>query len=201
MNIIVRYAKESDLDKITKVHMECFPDYFSTHLGKSLLKGFYKEYLKKFPHLFVVAVDEENEEIVGLTNGYVIGQNIRNEFIKNNYLKLLLRGIFLLVTFDKVAWEKVGKFFKKSKDTNVNSNKSKDGEGDLLSICTLPSYRGSGASKKMVEKFEEGLKELGIDTYYLSVFSDNERAKSFYEKCRFEVFNENSIEVKYKKVI
>lgn len=201
MNIIAKYANKNELDKITKVHMECFPDYFSTRLGFKLLKSFYGEYLKKFPHLFVVATDEDTGEIVGITNGYVIGQNIRNEFIKNNYLKLLLRGIYLLITFDKIAWGKVFKFFKKSNNTNVNSNKPQDGEGDLLSICTLPSYRGSGASSVMVEKFEEGLKELSIDTYYLSVFSDNERARAFYEKCGFELFDENSIEVKYKKVI
>ncbi len=201
MNIIAKYANKNELDKITKVHMECFPDYFSTRLGFKLLKSFYGEYLKKFPHLFVVAVDETNDKIVGLTNGYVIGQNIRDSFVKSNFLKLLLRGVYLLVTFDKIAWGKVGKFLKKSKDTNVNSNKPKDGEGDLLSICTLPAYRGSGASVKMVEKFEEGLKELSIDTYYLSVFSDNERARAFYEKCGFELFDENSIEVKYKKVI
>lgn len=201
MNIIARYAKEADLEEITKVHMECFPDYFSTKLGKSLLKDFYAQYLKKFPHLFVVASDEDANKIVGLTNGYVIGQNIRDGFVKNNFVRLMLKGVYLLVTFDKVAWGKVSKFFKKSNNANVNSNKSKDGEGDLLSICVLPSYRGSGASYLMVEKFEEGLKELNINTYYLSVFLDNERARAFYEKCGFEFFNENAVEVKYKKTI
>lgn len=50
MNIISRFAEKNDLDSITDVHIKYFPDYFSTKLGKKLLKSFYAEYQQKFPN-------------------------------------------------------------------------------------------------------------------------------------------------------
>lgn len=33
MSVLARFAEENDLEKITDVHIKCFPDYFSTKLG------------------------------------------------------------------------------------------------------------------------------------------------------------------------
>ena len=73
----------------------------------------------KIPKFFTVAVNADSNEIIGLANGYIIGQNIRDEFIKNNFAKLLLRGIYLLLKFDGTAWGKVFKTLSSSKSESV----------------------------------------------------------------------------------
>jgi len=198
MNIIVRQAQECDLNEITNVHMLCFEDYFSSKLGSKLLKNFYYEYYLKFPELFLVAYDPTNKKIIGFTNGYIIGQNIRNAFIQKNFFPLLLQGISLLLRLDKTAWKKVFSVFKRKK-SDPCAPKTKDGEGDLLSICVLPSYRGTTAATLMVNMFEESLKKLQIDTYYLTVYAENARANSFYQKIGMSIFYQSEADIKYKK--
>lgn len=58
----IRQATSEDLKQVADVHFRCFPDSFSTQLGKgqqgSLQQKFYQEYLKDVPELFFVAEDE-----------------------------------------------------------------------------------------------------------------------------------------------
>lgn len=58
----IRQATLDDLEQIAKVHFQCFPDSFSTYLGKGrhgyLLQKFYQEYLDDAPELFLVAEDD-----------------------------------------------------------------------------------------------------------------------------------------------
>lgn len=198
MNIVIKYAELKDMEEVSAVHRECFKDYFSTKLGAKLLSKYYAAYLEKFPGLFVVAWDTDNNKIVGLANGYVVGQNIQKDFIKKNACKMALRVLWLLIKFDKVVWKRIKGMIKKEKAPEGTLS-VKRGTGDLLSICVLKEYRGCGAAKGMVEKFEEGLRNMEIEEYVLTVFPDNIRARAFYEKCGFDVYYQTEREVKYIK--
>ena len=198
MNIAIRLAKKQDMREVAEVHEACFEGYFSTKLGKKILEKYYGAYLEKFPELFVVACDTDKNKIIGLTNGYVVGTNVTNEFVKKNIIIMALRVMWLLIKFDKVAWKKVFGMIKKEKPSK-EAPKVKDGSGDLLSICVIDEYKGCGAAQHMIEKFEEELKKLKIEEYFLSVFSDNARARKFYEKCGFGIYFETEKEIKYIK--
>ena len=189
MNITVRNATKEDLPEITKVHMECFPDYFSTKLGSNLLCKYYGMYLEERPELFFVACDEDTGNIIGLANGYVFEKDIQNEFIKKNFLRMIFRIMWLLVIFDKMAWKRIKGMIIKEKPED-GALPGKPGTGDLLSICVLDDYKGCGAAKQLVENVEQGFLSIGIDEYVLTVFTDNKRARAFYEKCGFNIYYE-----------
>lgn len=65
MNIIAKYANKNELDKITKVHMECFPDYFSTRLGFKLSKQleFMQDNAYNFTCTKYEQIDEDDNEL------------------------------------------------------------------------------------------------------------------------------------------
>ena len=54
--------------------------------------------------------------------------------------------------------------------------------GNLLSICVLPDYKGTGVAGKLIESFQSACKVEGYERLTLSVLKQNSRAMSFYKK-------------------
>ena len=116
---MIRAAAPEDLSEIAIVHAQCFPDSFSTALGKgyhgSLLVKFFEEYLKKVPELFFVAVSDENK-IIGYCMGYYIdGNNFTKNFLKHNFFKISFQMLRLLLSGNRIAWKKILSVFYRKK--------------------------------------------------------------------------------------
>lgn len=193
----IRHATYEDLKQIANVHITCFPDSFSTQLGKfqngMLQQSFYLEYLKAVPELFLVAEDE-NSKIIGFCMGYYLDKNdYMKKYFRNNFLKISFRSLWLLLSGNKAAWQKISSRFKKSetfKIVNDDFKFSNENAGDLLSICVLPEYRGQGAAQLLIEKYQEALKKGGKEVCLLSVALENGRGVHFYEKNGFVPYKE-----------
>ena len=202
--VMIRQANLSDLEKIASVHIECFPNSFSSSLGKRLLRKFYYEYIIDVPELFLVC-ENENHEIVGFCMGYYMeNNNYTSKFFKHNWLSIILRFLFNLLIFDKRSWNKLLKSNKKNWITlnhdfdDVPTNQ----RGDLLSICVLSRYRGKGYANAMIKKYESILKSEERTVCMLSVKAHNERAIHFYEKNGYIAYCEaKGIERTYIKNI
>lgn len=195
---MIRQATYEDLKKIAAVHISCFPKSFSTALGKGnggyLLEKFYKEYMDVVPELFLVAVDENHsDDIVGFAMGYYCEKNnYQNDFFKHNFLQIFMRIVLLLCCGNLSAWKKVTSVLKKSvapeiKDEQYLSYPSSR-KGDLLSICILPEYRGTGMSSALIEAFENVLRDQGREFIQLTVEMDNPRGISFYDKMGYMTY-------------
>lgn len=197
--MIIRKVNNSDLKNIVTVHQKCFPDSYSSQLNKyqwfigSLHEQFFKEFLNDCSEIFLVC--EVNNTIVGYCMGYYMDKNDQiSNFFKKNRLSLGLKTIFLLLLGNKPTWNKVLSKFDKSNKENweiLNSRNEHildDERGDLLSICILPEYRGSGMSKLLIDSFLEAMKSQGKKLCLLSVYQDNCRAINYYKKNGFELY-------------
>ena len=58
-------------------------------------------------------------------------------------------------------------------------------------ICVKPEYRKKGIEKKIINKIKQYCHENGIKRIELSVWSDNQNAKSFFSKSGFDIYLEN----------
>lgn len=154
--------------------------------GGGLLKAFYNEYLEDVPGLFLVAENEQNG-IIGFCMGYFCEYNeYQKLFLKHNFFRIFFRCIRLALTGNKAFYKKV--FKKKSQAYVLNDkfNKYKASEkGDLLSICVLPEYRGTGTAQALMDSFLTQLEEQNRKLCLLTVESGNARAIGFYEKNGF----------------
>ena len=195
-----RVAEEKDMSEIAKVHMECFPEYFTTLFGQKLLTAYYKEFYEEAP-LFVIA--ENKEQIVGFCMGYKRGTSkAKNEFINKNRYKLAFRMAYLCITLNRLAIKKCVQFiFEKLKITRIKQNHVTEADGDLLSICVKKEYRGQGVSTQLIKMFEQTLKDNGMHSYVLSVYKTNASARVFYEKNGLVLKNETDDELKFFKMI
>ncbi len=63
----------------------------------------------------------------------------------------------------------------KSPSTGIRS-------GNLLSICVLPDYEGTGVGGKLIESFQLACKAEGYERLTLSVLKQNSHAVAFYQK-------------------
>ena len=198
--MIIRQATLNDLKRISDVHFQCFPNSFSTQLGKAnsgvLQQKFYQEYIKDVPELFFVAEDETlppPERVIGFCMGYYLE---KNEYMKNflfhNFFIIALRMGILLFSGSKEAWKKIlGRFRKKDFFSVVNNITVLAKEaGDLLSICVLENYRGCGVAQQLIEKFEDKLREKNRKICLLTVATNNCRGIHFYEKNMFVPYKE-----------
>ncbi len=197
--MVVEVAKDEFLPGVAKVHRKCFPEYFITTFGESLIEEYYRCYLK-IDNLFVVA--KEGETIIGFCMGYRQGSNARSTFLKENKIKLSLKMILQIFRRNKLVITKcwnyfLGYFVRKKSETKC----SKIVDGDLLSICVLPEFRGKGISVELVKEFEKLLTEQNIGEYLLSVYKTNIKAIHFYTKMGFTVIAETDDEYKMFKRI
>lgn len=200
--IIYRNATVDDMSQVAKTHIACFEGYFLSSLGEQLLEKYYLEFLIE-NDLFIVAQDSETGEVVGFCMGYYKGSNARSNFEAKYKLMLTKKLLTLCLKFNRTAISKcitkVISIFK-TKEKSENSFKA---DSDLLSIGVLSRCRGQGVAKMLVETFEKRIFENAngrvIENCTLSVFSNNARARSFYEKMGFTIFSDNGTEAKYIK--
>ena len=165
--MVIRQATAEDLKEVSEVHIKCFPNSFSTHLGRArggaLQQKFYQEYYNDIPELFLLAEDDSSDQrnIIGFCMGYYLDKNdYMKRYVKNNLFPIALRTALLLLSGNKPAWAKLKSRFSKSGGFSVvNRDISFVNEeaGDLLSICVLPEYRGSGAAQQLIEQYQKVL--------------------------------------------
>ena len=194
-DMLVRNASSKDLHEIAKVHIACFPDYFSTRVGKKnngyLLKRLYEEYFKDFPGLFVV-LEDDNGKIVGFCSGSLLEiTGHQGRFIRNNRVKVLSRVAWLLLKGDSLAWTRLRQRYKKPVYKIIDHSFKglpKTEIGDLVSICVLPEYRGKQFSGELMKRFVQNMWDLGRKVCLVSMHSDNKRAMSFYSKFGFILY-------------
>lgn len=202
MGYTIRAAHESDMEVVCEVHAKCFPESFSTRLGKNLLTKYYLEFYREAPHLFLVCENDEGK-MCGFVMGYVLGKtNAISNFMKKNMLGMGLKVFGLLLTFDKLAWRKVKNTLKKKKETQEEQSKTvgdQTGEGDLLSICVTEDMRGTGAAVEMVNRYNEVLLEHGHKICFLTCETSNPRGLAFYRKIGYSVAEESKEKICFRK--
>ena len=201
MGFNIRAAQENDMITVADVHTVCFPNNFSTRLGKKLLSAYYLEFYKEAPHLFLVCENEKGD-MCGFVMGYVLGKtNAVSNFMKKNRLAMGMKVLGLLVCFDKLAWRKVKNTLSRKSKGEENSAPviDKTGEGDLLSICVTDDMKGTGAAVEMVNRYNAVLAEHGHKICYLTCETSNPRGLAFYRKLGFDVAEESKEKICFRK--
>lgn len=198
-----RIAQIEDMNKIAKVHVQCFKDYFLTSFGQELISKYYEEFFLE-ENLFVIALNDENE-IIGFAMGYLHGSKAREKFEKKYRYTLAKNLIFRCIKFEKLALRKcllrtkdilMSKLQKMEPMREVNALQT---SGELLSICVLPQWRGLDIAQNLIFEYEKLLLEKGVQNYSLTVLCENARACNFYEKCGFVLTHKTKSEMVYSK--
>ena len=170
-------------------HTFAFPERFMTEMGHRWLYALYRFYIKHPGGVCYVAVDSA-EKVVGFAVG---GEPvIRQKFLRSAMLryphiifwKFFTRHIVRSVLLDEL-FKKLHLRRKASSSENIDTDKTLPKSGNLLSICVLPDYKGTGIASRLIETFQKACAAAGYGCLTLSVLSENSRAVAFYKKHRW----------------
>jgi len=182
----VTEAREVHIPGMALCHIKSFPRRFMTEMGHNWLCTLYRFFIKHRGSICRVAVDADGK-VIGLSIGG--DPNIRDEFLSSAlfryphllFWKFLSKRIVRRVLLQELA----GKLRRKRGAAHSGDTKAPSAavrSGNLLSICVLPDYKGTGVAGKLIESFQLACAAEGYERLTLSVLSENNRAVAFYKK-------------------
>ena len=168
------------IQKISKLHMAAFPDFFLTQLGLLFLKTLYKGYLEDDNSGIIVA------EINGKLAGFIAYSNEYSKFYKG----LLKRRLIQFAFCSLLAVIRHPSFFKRLLGAFRKSDDAKKEEPyvELASICVNPKAEGRGIGSKLIDKLK-GLTDFTMYEYINleTDACDNDAVNKFYMKNGFQL--------------
>jgi ribosomal protein S18 acetylase RimI-like enzyme len=181
----VTQASEVHIPGMVHCHIKSFPRRFMTEMGCHWLCALYRFFIRHPESICWVAVDV-NSKVIGLAVGG--DPNIREEFLASALVRYphLIFWKFLSKKLVRrvLIHELVRKLHRKNtaaRSTDTKSSGTGIRSGNLLSICVLPDYKGTGVGGKLIESFQLACKAEGYEQLTLSVLKENSRAVAFYK--------------------
>lgn len=176
----IRTAEKKDINRIVQIHIERFPNFFLSSLGKGFLKTFYRSFLK-LPGLLIVLEDED--QIKGFACGSYSNHSFYKKLMFNNIGNFAIIGVTLVFSKPK-AILRILSNLKKSNAVEIEF-------AELLSIATLRNTKGYGA--KLLKAFENELRInlfKKAETVSLTTdYENNDKAIQFYKQNNYKVLN------------
>lgn len=174
-------AQEVHISGMAQCHIKSFPGRFMTEMGHHWLCALYRFFIRHKESICRVAVDTDGK-VVGLAVGG--NPHIRDEFLSTAlfryphiiFWKFLSKRIVRRVLLQEL----IRKLKRKRVAATIPSNRIRS--GNLLSICIMPDYEGTGVAGKLIESFQIACKAEGYKRLTLSVDKENSRAVTFYKK-------------------
>ena len=181
--ISYRKSNVSDSSQIAKIHLKSFPNFFLTTLGYSFLKTYYRSCAKNEDAISICAFNKYDKKLSGFAVGCFNSEGFNKRLIFSNSLEYSYEAILLLFT-KPIALIRLFK--------NLAKNNNKDDKGnyaELLSIGVSPDQNGFGIGQSLLVKFENQVREKGINTITLTTDADsNDSVLRFYKKSGYTVY-------------
>jgi hypothetical protein len=191
--MIFRFAKISDINKITDIHIECSLkqiDGFMHKLGSTFLRSYYKILLSEKTSVILICEDL-NGNIAGFHSGSISPKE-HSGALKNKSINLLFSLIPKLLVDPKLLIEIILRRKSLSPKSQENIYSSKIGPRAEYWAWS-PSYKGDNQSLLLQKKWGEIINILGYEYYYLEVDSRNKLVMNFYKIKSAEFIEELSL--------
>lgn len=178
VNIHYREASKMDLDSITQLHIDAFPNFFLTKMGYSFVMSYYQIVLN-FPDRIALVAESK-----GIILGFIVGFGNPSSFY-SFYKKHKLRLIPLIILsvlknplLIKQIIINVGR---------VSGFESSAHDIEISSIAVSPKKQDMKIGKNLLLKFLDVAREQSIyNNVFLTTDSyNNEIVNSFYQKQEF----------------
>jgi ribosomal protein S18 acetylase RimI-like enzyme len=185
-SVSIIQAQTPNVSGMAQCHTVAFPGRFMTGMGYRWLCALYLFYINHPGGVCYVTIDSTGK-VVGFAVGGDTG--IREQFLRTAMLrcphiifwKFLTRSLVRAVLLDELA-KKLHLKRRDNSTENIGTDKTLPKYGNLLSICVLPDYKGTGIASQLIETFQKTCAAKGYRCLTLSVLSENSRAVAFYKK-------------------
>lgn len=179
---VLRPISEEDLDDLVELHMDAFKEHLNILLGKVYIRHFLKWFSDGEDRISLVAL--VNDTVVG----YVVGAKwgYQSE-INRDLFTYALRGLFrnpiilLKSRVRKNALSRLKTLLKINRSIEQTKTLYKGEILSLVGIGVKEDAKGLGISSGLMREFVQQGRKKNYDYARLSVYSNNYRARKFYE--------------------
>ncbi len=176
-------TRSCEISEIVSIHVEAFPDFFLTKLGKDVLYQFY----------YYLVNDYNTISYCVKKNGMIIGFVLASFHANGLYKRIFFRGFLNFFPPIFLSFLKNPSLFKRMLISFISTGKHKTPQSQaasILSICVRPDNAGKGIGKMLIDKLENELILHNVDSYYLTTDADNnELTNNFYLKNNFQLYS------------
>jgi N-acetylglutamate synthase-like GNAT family acetyltransferase len=181
-DMTVRMATPSDIATVCDIHVEAFPGFFLTMLGKGFLAEYYATVMAAPKGICLVALDEASTP-VGFVAGFVDNAGFYS-LLRARKVTLALRAARHLVThpWQLLRMVKTAARVSSAADTDQDTSSM----AELSSIGVRPSVGGRGYGKDLVVAFVQRAYDLAATSVFLTTDAvENEEVNTFYVRLGF----------------
>jgi ribosomal protein S18 acetylase RimI-like enzyme len=178
----IRPATAADLPSICDIHIDAFPGFFLTTLGKGFLREYYATVMRA-PKGICLVVTDETPSLVGFVAGFVDNAGFYS-LLRTRKVSLALKAARHLVTHPWV----VVRLLKTAGRVRSSAETSEDTTtvAELSSIGVRPAAEGRGHGKDLVVAFVQRAHELAATSVFLTTDAEaNDAVNSFYVRLGF----------------
>lgn len=172
-----------ELQEIVKAHIEAFPNFFLTSLGKDLLFELYRSFLEvKNSGIYIAKIDNDTVGFLAFTEkSTLIYYNILKRHFFSFFFKLLKRFLKNPISFFKLLYSFKKKLFSKKEKDKIISKKIR-----IESIAVKPNYSNKGVGKELIDFLKRNIDFQKFDFIELETDAkNNEKTNCFYQKNNF----------------
>lgn len=177
----IRRMKPEDVATVVDVHLEAFPGFFLTFLGKRFLRQLYFGIVGDPDGIAFVAV------VDGRCAGFVAGTAVPARFyarlLRRRFLRFAFAAVGPVLRRPAIIGRLLRAFSKPAEAAPESS-----GRAELMSLAVSPRFRAHGVGAQLVGAFVEEARRRGSGQVCLTTdASGNDDVNRFYEALGFSV--------------
>ena len=203
--------RAEDVPEIASLHMDLFPDYLLSRLGRRFLMRFYEWHVSRDGVLTTVFTDDS-----GVARGFIVGGATKTE-----YYRMVLRDLWTHFALQMLRYSLRNPAMvartvfhraylivrlpqrcpNRARRSTPVATLGATPEGFLAYIGLAELMRGTGAAAAMLAAFEQTAWNAGYRALTLGVRRDNREARRFYEKNHWLESGTEADLVTYHKIL
>lgn len=176
MELSIIEIKPKYLDEVVQVHIQAFPSFFLTFLGPAFLKHFYASFTYDNAGLGFVALNKEDNNVVGVIVGPVDPEGYFKRLLIHRFLAFCFAS-FKAVLKKPIIIKRLFRavFYRGEAPTGPQ-------RALLSSIAVSTDHQKEGVGRALVEKWMAEVKSRGGNGCFLTTDAiGNEKVNLFYE--------------------
>jgi ribosomal protein S18 acetylase RimI-like enzyme len=178
---LTRKLKAKDISKIVALHLESFPDFFLSFLGKRFLQEFYNNFVVDSMGVGLVAQDS-NGKIIGIIVGPLNPNRFFSRLLKRRWWAFCIASVEAVIKRPSCIKRLSRAVFYRGQEP------AGPPRALLSSIAVSPNAQKLGIGSKLVFKWIEEVKNRGGNGCYLTTDAvGNNDVNTFYQRLGWKI--------------
>lgn len=182
-DVVITALRAEHTNAVVDLHMQAFPDFFLTFLGRSFLRQMYLCYQDDPATIALVASRKTDDEILGAVIGPLQVASFYKRILVRRWWRFALAALGAVLRRPSVV-PRLLRAVRYRGDAPV-------GETDralLASIAVSPAAQGMGVGKLLTMAFLAKVREAGLPGAYLTTDAENnDVVNAFYRRQGWKV--------------